>query len=182
MRRFLRRAAAGEEARAYARARFPRRATPWLEADWCALDFELTGLHPREDEIVPAVRLQRSAESEKGLPPPVALIYEVTPDVTTENLHAVARHAGYVWPGVPLIVAMAPPRHAVPCGGDGGGAAAARPARPPGMGRANCVRSLSFRPNGSSSELMRHECSLRNIPLSYERPSTPSPCLPAIPR
>lgn len=62
----------------------------------------------REDEVVPAVRLQRSGDAEKGLPPPVALIYEVTPDVTTENLHAVARHAGYVWPGVPLIACYHP--------------------------------------------------------------------------
>lgn len=52
MKRFLRRVGAGEEARAYARAGLPRRGTPWLEADWCALDFELTGLHPRDDEIV----------------------------------------------------------------------------------------------------------------------------------
>ena len=52
MRPLLRRAGAGEEARAYATARLPRRGTPWLEADWCALDFELTGLDPREDEIV----------------------------------------------------------------------------------------------------------------------------------
>jgi diguanylate cyclase (GGDEF)-like protein len=62
----------------------------------------------REDEVVPAVRLQRSADAEQGLPPPVALIYEVTPEVTTENLHAVARHAGYVWPGVPLIACYHP--------------------------------------------------------------------------
>lgn len=54
MRRSWRRAGAGAsaEARAYARARLPRRGTAWLEADWCALDFELTGLDPREDEIV----------------------------------------------------------------------------------------------------------------------------------
>ena len=26
--------------------------TPWREAGWCALDLELTGLHPRKDEII----------------------------------------------------------------------------------------------------------------------------------
>ncbi len=41
-----------DEAAAYAAARSPRRGTPWREVDWCALDFELTGLDPRLDEIV----------------------------------------------------------------------------------------------------------------------------------
>ncbi len=39
-------------ARAYARARQARRSTPWREAAWCVLDFELTGLDLRRDEIV----------------------------------------------------------------------------------------------------------------------------------
>ena len=30
----------------------PGRRTPWLEARWCALDLELTGLDPRSDEII----------------------------------------------------------------------------------------------------------------------------------
>jgi DNA polymerase-3 subunit epsilon len=30
----------------------PARRTPWLEARWCALDLELTGLDPRSDEII----------------------------------------------------------------------------------------------------------------------------------
>jgi DNA polymerase-3 subunit epsilon len=36
----------------YASARLPARRTPWREAHWCALDFELTGLDPRNDEII----------------------------------------------------------------------------------------------------------------------------------
>jgi DNA polymerase III subunit epsilon len=40
------------EAAAYASAALPRSRTPWREADWCALDFELTGLDPREHEII----------------------------------------------------------------------------------------------------------------------------------
>jgi DNA polymerase-3 subunit epsilon len=40
------------EATAYAAAKLPRRGTLWQEADWCALDFELTGLDPRLDEII----------------------------------------------------------------------------------------------------------------------------------
>jgi diguanylate cyclase (GGDEF)-like protein len=62
----------------------------------------------REDEIVPAGRIKRTSMMESGLVPPVALLYEVTPEVTTENLHAVAKHAGYVWPGVPLIAVYHP--------------------------------------------------------------------------
>jgi DNA polymerase-3 subunit epsilon len=30
----------------------PRRRTAWRDAPWCALDFELTGLDPRVDEII----------------------------------------------------------------------------------------------------------------------------------
>jgi DNA polymerase-3 subunit epsilon len=41
-----------DEAAAYAAAKFPRRGTPWREAAWCALDFELTGLDHRLDEII----------------------------------------------------------------------------------------------------------------------------------
>ncbi|MDQ6605909.1 MAG: exonuclease domain-containing protein [Actinomycetota bacterium] len=40
------------EAAAYATAELPRRGTPWREAAWCALDFELTGLDHRRDEII----------------------------------------------------------------------------------------------------------------------------------
>jgi DNA polymerase-3 subunit epsilon len=39
-------------AAAYAAAKPPRRGTPWREAAWCALDFELTGLDHRLDEII----------------------------------------------------------------------------------------------------------------------------------
>jgi DNA polymerase III subunit epsilon len=38
--------------RTYARAPAPRGRMPWREARWCALDFEMTGLDPREDEII----------------------------------------------------------------------------------------------------------------------------------
>jgi diguanylate cyclase (GGDEF)-like protein len=62
----------------------------------------------RVDEVVPAGKAKRRPPAEAGLNPPVALIYEVTPDVTTDNLHAVAKHAGYVWPGVPLIACYHP--------------------------------------------------------------------------
>jgi DNA polymerase III subunit epsilon len=36
----------------YAQAKLPGRRTPWRAARWCALDFELTGLHPKLDEII----------------------------------------------------------------------------------------------------------------------------------
>jgi DNA polymerase-3 subunit epsilon len=35
----------------FAEAAFPGPRTPWREAEWCAIDLELTGLH-REDEII----------------------------------------------------------------------------------------------------------------------------------
>lgn len=37
---------------AYARGKLPSRRTPWRAAGWCALDFELTGLDPKADEII----------------------------------------------------------------------------------------------------------------------------------
>ena len=37
---------------AYAAASLPRGRTPWREARWCAVDLELTGLDPDEDEII----------------------------------------------------------------------------------------------------------------------------------
>jgi DNA polymerase-3 subunit epsilon len=33
-------------------AQLPRRRTPWSEAPWCAVDFELTGLDPRRDQVI----------------------------------------------------------------------------------------------------------------------------------
>ncbi len=39
-------------AAAYARAPLPASGTRWREARWCALDFELTGLDRRHDEII----------------------------------------------------------------------------------------------------------------------------------
>ncbi|HEY2772001.1 MAG TPA: exonuclease domain-containing protein [Solirubrobacteraceae bacterium] len=36
----------------YARAKLPGRRTRWRAARWCALDFELTGLDPKADEII----------------------------------------------------------------------------------------------------------------------------------
>lgn len=62
----------------------------------------------RDDEIVPSGKPKRPSQADSGLTPPVAVIYEVTPEVTTENLHAVAKHAGYVWPGIPLIACYHP--------------------------------------------------------------------------
>ncbi len=46
------RRAAADEAAAYASAPLPHRRTPWRDARWCALDFELTGLDARTDEII----------------------------------------------------------------------------------------------------------------------------------
>lgn len=40
------------EAAAYAGSALPRSRTPWRQAGFCALDFELTGLDPREHEII----------------------------------------------------------------------------------------------------------------------------------
>jgi DNA polymerase-3 subunit epsilon len=52
MRLSLRRGRLVEEAAEYASAKLPGRRTPWRDAAWCALDFELTGLDPRQDEII----------------------------------------------------------------------------------------------------------------------------------
>ncbi len=41
-----------QAAKAYESAAMPRGRTPWRDARWCALDFEMTGLDPREDEII----------------------------------------------------------------------------------------------------------------------------------
>jgi DNA polymerase III subunit epsilon len=48
----LRARAADGAARAYAKARLPRRDTPWREARYCVVDLELSGLDPRVHEIV----------------------------------------------------------------------------------------------------------------------------------
>jgi DNA polymerase-3 subunit epsilon len=47
-----RRSGLGAEAAAYVHAELSRRSTPWSEARWCAVDFELTGLDPRLDQVV----------------------------------------------------------------------------------------------------------------------------------
>jgi DNA polymerase-3 subunit epsilon len=47
-----RRAAQDEAAAGYRSAKLPGGRTPWRQAKWCTLDFELTGLDPREDEII----------------------------------------------------------------------------------------------------------------------------------
>ncbi len=39
-------------AAAFKRAGQPAGSTPWREASWCAVDLELTGLDPRQDEII----------------------------------------------------------------------------------------------------------------------------------
>lgn len=38
--------------RSYTHAVVPSGRTPWRQARWCALDFEMTGLDPTEDEII----------------------------------------------------------------------------------------------------------------------------------
>ncbi len=48
----IRRVARGAGAVAYSRARPPRGGTPWRAASYCAVDLELSGLDPREHEIV----------------------------------------------------------------------------------------------------------------------------------
>jgi DNA polymerase III subunit epsilon len=48
----FRRAPAGAGAAEYRRARLPAGRTPWREASYCAVDLELSGLDPREHEIV----------------------------------------------------------------------------------------------------------------------------------
>jgi DNA polymerase-3 subunit epsilon len=50
--RAARRGAADPAADAYASASLSSGRTPWREARWCALDFELTGLDRRVDEII----------------------------------------------------------------------------------------------------------------------------------
>jgi len=45
-------AASDAGAAEYASAAVPRRSVPWRAASWVALDFELTGLDPRRDEII----------------------------------------------------------------------------------------------------------------------------------
>lgn len=44
--------ARGGAAEAFRDAARPQAAAPWREADWCAVDLELTGLNPRTDEII----------------------------------------------------------------------------------------------------------------------------------
>jgi len=46
------RRAARDQADAYVSAVLAHARTAWREADWCALDLELTGLDPSEDEII----------------------------------------------------------------------------------------------------------------------------------
>jgi DNA polymerase-3 subunit epsilon len=46
------RAPRSEAAAAFAEARRPDSKTPWREARWCAIDLELTGLDPSNDEII----------------------------------------------------------------------------------------------------------------------------------
>jgi len=48
----LRARAADGAARAYAKARLPRRDSPWREASYCVVDLELSGLDPKLHEIV----------------------------------------------------------------------------------------------------------------------------------
>ena len=38
--------------RSYTQAAVPSGRTPWRQAPWCALDFEMTGLDPTQDEII----------------------------------------------------------------------------------------------------------------------------------
>src|ERR1700732_5645579 len=47
-----RRAARDPVGAAYAAAKLPGSRTPWRHVGWCAVDLELTGLDPREDEII----------------------------------------------------------------------------------------------------------------------------------
>jgi DNA polymerase-3 subunit epsilon len=44
--------ARGRAAEAFRHAAAPRATAPWRQADWCAVDLELTGLDPRTDEII----------------------------------------------------------------------------------------------------------------------------------
>jgi len=66
----------------YATAALPRRRTPWRQASWCALDFELTGLDPRADEVISfgAVPIEDGrvvlGEAVRGLARPAAEIGE----------------------------------------------------------------------------------------------------------
>jgi DNA polymerase III subunit epsilon len=47
-----RRSVRSDVSAAYARASLPGRRTRWRDANWCAVDLELTGLDPQHDEIV----------------------------------------------------------------------------------------------------------------------------------
>jgi DNA polymerase-3 subunit epsilon len=47
-----RRRARTEEARAYAQARLPSKRTPWRDVSYCVVDLELSGLDPRQSEIL----------------------------------------------------------------------------------------------------------------------------------
>jgi DNA polymerase-3 subunit epsilon len=92
---------------AYARAPLPRRRTPWREASWCALDFELTGLDLKTDEIIAfgalpieAGRVQL-AESVSGLVRP-----EREPDEASIRVHGL--RAADVEQAPPLEIAIEP--------------------------------------------------------------------------
>ena len=97
----------------YARAELPPARTPWLQARWCALDFELTGLDASADEIISfgalpiddgRVRLEGAAV---GLVRPTAPLAESA--IRVHGLRALdLAHAPPAREGLdPLLAAMA---------------------------------------------------------------------------
>jgi DNA polymerase III subunit epsilon len=71
---------ASEAAAAYARASLPGGGTPWREADWCAVDLELSGLDAERHEIISLAAVPvcdgrvRLAEAVSGLARPLGVV------------------------------------------------------------------------------------------------------------
>jgi diguanylate cyclase (GGDEF)-like protein len=58
----------------------------------------------REEELVASAAVEReAAETNEGVTPPLAVLYEVVPGADMRELYAVAEHAGAVWPYAPLV-------------------------------------------------------------------------------
>jgi diguanylate cyclase (GGDEF)-like protein len=63
----------------------------------------------REEEILPtSYDTESEPSAEEQGPAPLAVLYELTVDASTETLQLVARHAAHVWPGAPLIACYHP--------------------------------------------------------------------------
>jgi DNA polymerase-3 subunit epsilon len=97
----------------YARAKLPGRRTHWRAARWCVLDFELTGLAPKVDEIISfgAIPIEdgrvRLSEAVSGLVRPEREISEASIRVHGIRAGEVARAPALAAALPPLLDALA---------------------------------------------------------------------------